>query len=78
MLCHKLYLPPLTEIPILVILQGMSSIVDFDANLESYIGRSKMLVVEGYLWEIPETVQAIARACAAARAKGGGGGAYRK
>ena len=48
----------------------MSSIVDFDSNLESYIGRSKILVVEGYLWEIPETVQAIARACAAARAKG--------
>lgn len=50
--------------------QGMSSVVDFDSSLESAVEKSKVLVVEGYLWEIPETVEAIAKACEAARAKG--------
>ena len=48
----------------------MSSIVEWDPLLENAISSSKMLVVEGYLWELPETVDAIARACVAAKAKG--------
>ena len=50
--------------------QGMSSLVEWDPLLETAISSSKMLVVEGYLWELPETVNAIARACVAAKAKG--------
>ncbi len=51
-------------------LQGMSSVVHFDTNLASAISRSRILVVEGYLWEIPETIEAIAQACEAAHRQG--------
>ena len=50
--------------------QGMSSLVEWDPLLATAISSSKMLVVEGYLWELPETVDAIARACVAAKEKG--------
>lgn len=48
----------------------MSSIVNFDASLAGAISRSRVLVVEGYLWEIPQTIEAIAQACEAARQQG--------
>ncbi len=51
-------------------LQGTSSVVHFDTNLASAIGRSRVLVVEGYLWEIPQTIEAIAKACEAAHQQG--------
>jgi sugar/nucleoside kinase (ribokinase family) len=54
----------------LVILQGMSSTLNFDETLEKQISMSKILVVEGYLWELPETVEAIAKACQKAREQG--------
>jgi sugar/nucleoside kinase (ribokinase family) len=50
--------------------QGMSSVVHFDTNLASAISKSRILVVEGYLWEIPETIEAIAQACEAAHRQG--------
>lgn len=43
--------------------QGMSSVVNFDSSLSATISSSRILVVEGYLWEIPQTVDAIAQAC---------------
>jgi sugar/nucleoside kinase (ribokinase family) len=51
-------------------LQGMSSVVHFDANLAVAISKSRVLVVEGYLWEIPRTIEAIAQACEAAHQQG--------
>ncbi|KAH9300536.1 hypothetical protein KI387_012119, partial [Taxus chinensis] len=46
--------------------QGMSSIVNFDSSLSDIITKSRIFVVEGYLWEFPETIEAIAKACEAA------------
>lgn len=50
--------------------QGMSSIVNFDTVLAEAIAKSRVLVVEGYLWEISQTIEAIAQACEAARQQG--------
>ncbi|CAM6042834.1 unnamed protein product, partial [Sphagnum compactum] len=50
--------------------QGMSSVVNYDTNLAGSIAGSRFLVVEGYLWEIPQTIEAIAQACEAARQQG--------
>ncbi|KAG0585351.1 hypothetical protein KC19_2G004600 [Ceratodon purpureus] len=50
--------------------QGMSSIVNFDSALAGSIAKSRVLVVEGYLWEISQTIEAIAQACEAARQQG--------
>eukprot|EP00850_Spirogloea_muscicola_P001737 SM000006S19502 [mRNA] locus=s6:1135001:1136387:- [translate_table: standard] len=50
--------------------QGMSSSVECDAALGAAVCCSSFLMVEGYLWEIPKTVAAIAEACHMARSKG--------
>ncbi|XP_057828476.1 uncharacterized protein LOC131039695 isoform X2 [Cryptomeria japonica] len=50
--------------------QGMSSLVNFDSSLSDLISKSRIFVVEGYLWEFPETIEAIAKACEAAHGKG--------
>ncbi|CAM6087622.1 unnamed protein product [Calypogeia fissa] len=50
--------------------QGMSSIVNFDDALEKQISMSRVLVVEGYLWELSETIETIARACKKAKEQG--------
>eukprot|EP01018_Ginkgo_biloba_P039901 Gb_02545 [translate_table: standard] len=50
--------------------QGMSSIVNFDSFLADIISKSRILVVEGYLCELPQTVEAIAQACEAAHSNG--------
>ncbi|KAG6549627.1 hypothetical protein Mapa_008605 [Marchantia paleacea] len=50
--------------------QGMSSLINYDEALEEQIASSKILVVEGYLWELSETVESIAKACQSARDKG--------
>ncbi|BBM98250.1 hypothetical protein MPTK1_1g12030 [Marchantia polymorpha subsp. ruderalis] len=50
--------------------QGMSSLINYDEALEEQIASSKILVVEGYLWELSETVESIAKACQSAREKG--------
>jgi hypothetical protein len=51
-------------------LRGTSSVVHFDTNLTSAIGRSRVLVVEGSLWEIPQTIEAILQACDARHQQG--------
>eukprot|EP00252_Welwitschia_mirabilis_P015696 TRINITY_DN3473_c0_g1_i1.p1 TRINITY_DN3473_c0_g1~~TRINITY_DN3473_c0_g1_i1.p1 ORF type:complete len:458 (+),score=74.22 TRINITY_DN3473_c0_g1_i1:290-1663(+) len=43
--------------------QGMSSVVSFDESFSNLIARSKILVIEGYLCEFPQTIEAIAEAC---------------
>lgn len=50
--------------------QGMSSIINFDSSLSDLISKSRILVVEGYLWEFPQTIEAIAQACEAAHKNG--------
>ncbi|XP_024356546.1 uncharacterized protein [Physcomitrium patens] len=50
--------------------QGMSSTVSFDPVLAGAIAKSRVLIVEGYLWEISQTIEAIAQACDAARRQG--------
>lgn len=41
-----------------------------DPAMIAAVEKSRVLVVEGYLWELPQTVDAIAEACAVARTKG--------
>lgn len=45
----------------------MSSIVNLDEALEKQISASRVLVVEGYLWELSETIETIDKACKMAR-----------
>eukprot|EP00250_Pteridium_aquilinum_P035200 c8862_g1_i1 orf=831-2150(-) len=49
---------------------GMSSVVNFDASLARAISAARILVVEGYLWELPQTVEAIVKACETAHKNG--------
>ena len=49
---------------------GTSSLLRFDAMLERAIVRSRVLVIEGYLWELPDTVDAIKRAVQVAKRHG--------
>lgn len=50
--------------------QGMSSVINFDATLGRAISAARILVVEGYLWEIHQTVEAIIEACETAHKNG--------
>ncbi|CAI5975133.1 unnamed protein product [Closterium sp. NIES-64] len=50
--------------------QGMSSVVRLDAALQAAVSSARVVVVEGYLWDLPCTVDAIAHACRAAKAAG--------
>lgn len=50
--------------------QGMSSVVNFDQTLARRITSARILVVEGYLWEIPQTIEAIVQACETAQKNG--------
>ncbi|KAK6926187.1 Carbohydrate kinase PfkB [Dillenia turbinata] len=43
--------------------QGTSSSVDYDECLASMISKTNILVVEGYLFELPDTIKTIAQAC---------------
>lgn len=49
---------------------GTPAEVEVDAALEAAIARSRCLVVEGYLWELPGAERTIAKAIAAARRAG--------
>ncbi|MCO5608194.1 hypothetical protein L7F22_062400 [Adiantum nelumboides] len=49
---------------------GMSSVVNFDATLSRAISAARVLVVEGYLWELPQTIDAIVEACDTAHRNG--------
>ena len=43
--------------------QGTSSWVNFDSCLASAISNTKILVVEGYLFELLDTIKTITKAC---------------
>ncbi|KAK6936521.1 Carbohydrate kinase PfkB [Dillenia turbinata] len=43
--------------------QGTSSSIDYDECLASIISKTNILVVEGYLFELPDTIKTIAQAC---------------
>ncbi|WCJ27769.1 pfkB-like carbohydrate kinase family protein [Euphorbia peplus] len=47
--------------------QGTSSSVNYDPCLASVISKTNILVVEGYLFELPDTIRTITRACEEAR-----------
>ncbi|KAG6752053.1 hypothetical protein NC652_031337 [Populus alba x Populus x berolinensis] len=50
--------------------QGTSSTVNYDPCLASIISKTKILVVEGYLFELPDTIKTISKACEEARRSG--------
>ncbi|GMH09129.1 hypothetical protein Nepgr_010969 [Nepenthes gracilis] len=50
--------------------QGTSSIVSYDPGLASIVSRTKILVVEGYLFEFPDTIETITKACKDAHGSG--------
>ena len=49
---------------------GTAAEVEVDAALEAAIARSRLLVVEGYLWELPNAARTVMAAIAAARRHG--------
>ncbi|CAA7406644.1 unnamed protein product [Spirodela intermedia] len=50
--------------------QGTSSTVLYDSSLASLISKTNILVVEGYLFELPDTARTIMKACEVARESG--------
>lgn len=50
--------------------QGTSSTVKYDAGLASIVSKTNILVVEGYLFEFPDTIKTIKKACEEARSNG--------
>lgn len=50
--------------------QGTSSSINFEPSLAAAISKTKILVVEGYLFEFPDTIKTIAKACELARRSG--------
>ncbi|MED6157994.1 hypothetical protein PIB30_028703 [Stylosanthes scabra] len=50
--------------------QGTSSTVNYDTILANAVTKTNVLVVEGYLFELPDTIRAITKACEKARSSG--------
>lgn len=50
--------------------QGTSSYVNYDDQLASVVGKTNILIVEGYLFELPDTIKTISKACEDARRSG--------
>lgn len=50
--------------------QGTSSTVSYDPSLANIISKTSILVVEGYLFELPDTIKTITQACKDARKSG--------
>ncbi|WOK93146.1 hypothetical protein Cni_G01839 [Canna indica] len=50
--------------------QGTSSTIDYDPYLASIISKTNILVIEGYLFELPHTIKTITKACEEARRNG--------
>ncbi|TKY67882.1 Carbohydrate kinase PfkB [Spatholobus suberectus] len=50
--------------------QGTSSTVNYDASLASAVSKTNILVVESYLFELPDTIKTITEACEKARRNG--------
>ncbi|XP_073125879.1 uncharacterized protein [Henckelia pumila] len=47
--------------------QGTSSRVNYDPSLASLISKTSILIIEGYLFEFPDTIKTITMACEEAR-----------
>lgn len=54
----------------MLLFQGTSSTVLYDSSLASLISKTNILVVEGYLFELPDTARTIMKACEVARESG--------
>ncbi|KAI7741887.1 hypothetical protein M8C21_022461 [Ambrosia artemisiifolia] len=50
--------------------QGTSSYINYDSSMESIISKTNVLVVEGYLFEFPDTIKTIKKICQVARDSG--------
>ncbi|XVE62315.1 hypothetical protein DITRI_Ditri06bG0108300 [Diplodiscus trichospermus] len=50
--------------------QGTSSAINYDSCLAGVVSRTNIFVVEGYLFELPDTIKTISRACEEARQSG--------
>ncbi|XP_020581549.1 uncharacterized protein LOC110025424 isoform X2 [Phalaenopsis equestris] len=50
--------------------QGTSSSVDYDSFLAKLVSKTRILIIEGYLLELPHTINTIFRACEDARKHG--------
>ncbi|KVI04429.1 uncharacterized protein LOC112525901 [Cynara cardunculus var. scolymus] len=50
--------------------QGTSSCINYDSSMESIISKTNILVVEGYLFEFPDTIKTIKKICQVARDSG--------
>ncbi|CAM8976542.1 unnamed protein product [Rhodiola kirilowii] len=50
--------------------QGTSSAINYDSCLASIVAKTKILIVEGYLFEFPDTIKSIAKACQDAHKNG--------
>jgi len=50
--------------------QGTSSTVDYDPCLASAVSKTNILVIEGYLFELPYAIKTILQACEDARRHG--------
>ncbi|XP_027109826.1 uncharacterized protein LOC113764120 [Coffea eugenioides] len=50
--------------------QGTSSTISYDSSLASSICKTDVLIVEGYLFEFPDTIKTISKACEVARSFG--------
>ncbi|KAJ4868605.1 pfkB-like carbohydrate kinase family protein [Raphanus sativus] len=50
--------------------QGTSSVVNYDSCLASLISKTNVFVVEGYLFELPDTIKTITKACEEAHRNG--------
>ncbi|XP_052187724.1 uncharacterized protein LOC127798297 [Diospyros lotus] len=50
--------------------QGTSSTVNYDPCLASIVSKTNILIVEGYLFEFPDTIKTITKACEDARRSG--------
>ncbi|MQL88889.1 hypothetical protein Taro_021453 [Colocasia esculenta] len=50
--------------------QGTSSTINYDSSLSGIISKTNILVIEGYLFELPDTAKTILKACENARENG--------
>jgi sugar/nucleoside kinase (ribokinase family) len=51
-------------------LQGTSSTLIYDSDLANLVSKTNLLIVEGYLFELPHTIEAIKQACEDAHKNG--------
>lgn len=50
--------------------QGTSSKINYDSGLSDIVSKTSILVVEGYLFELPDTIKSITKACKDAHSNG--------